>query len=177
MASYCVGLMMVFGSSALYHFLDIGEAGNRWLRRLDHCAIFALIMGSYAPFVVHLQEGWWRIAVMTVVVILSVGGMVFKIAWIDCPDLLGAGIYLALAWLALIPGVGWLPQLSSEAITLLVSGGAAFTLGAVIYVREWPDPWPEVFGHHEIWHLFVITGAGFHYFLMWTLVPYVVPEF
>jgi hemolysin III len=177
LATYGVALMMVFGSSSLYHFFDIGEWGNRWLRRLDHCAIFALILGSYAPFIVHLQEGSWRIVVLTVVVVLCLGGMVFKIAWIDCPDLLGAGIYLGLAWLAVIPAVGWLPQLSSEAIALLVSGGLAFTVGAVVYVKEWPDPWPKVFGHHEIWHIFVLAGAGAHYFFMWSLVPYEVPPF
>lgn len=177
MVTYCLGLIMVFGASSLYHFFDIGERGNRWLRRLDHCAIFALIMGSYAPFVVHLQDGWWRIVVMTVVAGLSLGGMIFKIVWIDCPDRLGAGIYLALAWMALIPGVGWLPQLNTEAILLLSGGGMAFTVGAIVYVRERPDPWPRVFGHHEIWHVFVLAGAGAHYFLMWNLVPYAVPAF
>jgi len=177
MATYSGALMMMFGSSAIYHFFDIGAHGNRWLRRLDHCAIFALILGSYAPFIVHLQDGAWRLSVMAVVIVLCLAGMIFKIVWIDCPDLLGAGIYLTLAWLAVIPAVGWLPQLSSEAIALLVAGGLSFTLGAVVYVKEWPDPWPKVFGHHEIWHLFVLTGAGAHYFFMWSLVPYEVPPF
>jgi len=47
----------------------------------------------------------------------------------------------------------------------------------VIYVKEKPDPWPKVFGHHEIWHLFVLAGAGAHFFFIWHLVPYAVPPF
>ena len=177
MAVYGVSMAMVFGASALYHCFDIGEAGNRWLRRLDHCAIFALIAGSYFPVVVHLQDGNGRLAMLGLVTVLCLVGMIFKIAWIDCPDLLGASIYLVLAWMAVIPAFWWLPQLEPQAIFLLVLGGLVFTVGAVIYVKEKPDPWPKVFGHHEIWHLFVLAGAGAHFFFIWHLVPYTVPPF
>jgi len=177
LAIYGVTLASVFGASTLYHCFDIGKEGNRWLRRLDHCAIFALITGSYFPVVVHLQDGADRIVLLTLVSVLCLAGMIFKIAWIDCPDLLGALLYLILAWMAVVPAFWWLPQLSWEAIGLLVAGGLTFTLGAVVYVKEKPDPWPKVFGHHEIWHLFVLVGAGTHFFFMWNLVPYPVPPF
>ena len=51
-------------------------------------------------------------------------------------------------------------------------GGLFFTVGAVIYVLKKPDPWPGVFGFHEIWHIFVILGAFSHFVLM---AAYVAP--
>jgi len=172
---YAASVVGVFGASSLYHFFDIGEAGNRWLRRLDHCAIFVMLAGCYTPVVLHLQDGAGRVGLLAVVYLLCAAGMVFKILWIDCPDWLGAGIYLAVAWMAVIPAKIWLPQLPADAIMLLILGGMAYTVGALVYVFERPDPWPRVFGHHEVWHIFVLVGAGLHYFFMWTFLPMSIP--
>ena len=68
-----------------------------------------------------------------------------------------------------------LPQLSSEAVVLLLGGGVAYTLGAVVYARHWPDPWPGRFGHHEVWHLFVLAGAGAHYAFTYSLLHLACP--
>ena len=67
------------------------------------------------------------------------------------------------------------PQLSGGALAWLVGGGLAYLLGALIYSRQWPDPWPGRFGHHEIWHLFVLVGAGAHYAFTWSLVGSLLP--
>ena len=56
------------------------------------------------------------------------------------------------------------------AVVLLGLGGAFYSLGAVIFASERPNPRPGVFGFHEIWHLFVIGGALSHYLLMWLYV-------
>ena len=175
MSFYGLSVVSVFGASSLYHFFDLGEDGNRWLRRIDHCAIFAMLAGCYTPVVLHLQDGADRVALLGLVYVLCLAGMIFKIVWIDCPDWLGASIYLLLAWMAVIPARVWLPQLELPAIFLLVGGGLAYTLGAVIFVLEKPDPWPKVFGHHEIWHVFVLVGAGLHYFFMWTFLSLPIP--
>jgi hemolysin III len=177
MAAYGGSLVLVFLSSSLYHFFDIGESGNRWLRRIDHAAIFGLIAGSYIPPILILLDGPWRFWMLTVVIGLAAVGAVFKMAWIDCPDALGAGLYLALGWVVVIPAHLIFPQLEVSQIAWLVVGGVAYTVGAVVFVKERPDPWPDTFGHHEVWHMFVLAGAGAHFMFTLQLVDVPVPAF
>lgn len=170
MAIYGGALVTLFGASSFYHFFDLGDGGNRWLRRLDHAAIFLLIAGTSVPPLLLLLDGAWRIGFLAAVAALALAGVVFKLAWIDCPDWLGVALYLGMGWLALVPAQWIVPQLSHGALAWLVAGGAAYTLGAAIYARGWPDPWPGRFGHHEIWHCFVLAGAAAHYAFTWTLL-------
>ncbi len=174
MAIYGSTLVAVFLASSLYHWLDIGERGNRWLRRLDHAAIFLLIAGTYVPPLLHLLDGTWRIVLLSLVLGLGAAGALLKIIWIDCPGWLGMALYFGLSAVVVVPAHKILPQLSGGALAWLIGGGAAYTLGAVVYARRWPDPWPGRFGHHEIWHLFVLAGATAHFAFTYTLVglPY-----
>lgn len=177
LAIYGSSLVALFGSSSVYHFMDLGRSGNRWLQRLDHCAIFFLIAGTYFPATIHLLDGAWRISILAVVGGLALAGVVFKLVWIDCPDWLSTALYVGLGWVAVIPAHRMLPELSAGSIALLAAGGLAYTVGAVVYVKEWPDPWPRLFGHHEIWHLFVLAGATSHFFFVWDLLEHEVPAF
>ena len=174
MAIYGSALVTLFLASSLYHWLDVGERGNRWLRRLDHSAIFLLIAGTYVPPLLLLLDGTWRIAILSLVVGFAAAGALLKMIWIDCPTWLGLVLYFGLSAVVVVPAHKILPQLSGGALAWLVAGGVAYTLGAVVYAREWPDPWPSRFGHHEIWHLFVLAGAGAHFAFTTTLVdlPY-----
>lgn len=175
MAIYAGTLVMLFLASSLYHWFDIGEAGNRWLKRLDHSAIFFLIAGTYVPVLLLLLDGGWRVAMLGLVLGLAGAGALFKIFWIDCPTWIGLTLYFGLSSVVVIPAHKILPQLSGASLACLIGGGIAYTIGAVIYAKNWPDPWPGRFGHHEIWHLFVLAGAGAHYAFTCTLagMPYV----
>ena len=175
MAIYGSTLVALFLASSVYHFFDIGTRGNRWLRRLDHACIFLLIAGSYVPPLLHLLDGAWRISMLVLVGGLALVGAIFKIAWIDCPGWLGTAMYLALGWIVLIPAPLILPQLSTAAFGWLLAGGLAYTVGAVVFVLERPDPWPNRFGHHEIWHLFVLAGASAHFLFTTTLIDTPIP--
>ncbi len=175
MGIYGGTLAALFLASSLYHFFDIGERGNRWLRRLDHAAIFLLIAGSYVPPLTHFLDGAWRVSMLSIVGGLALVGVVFKFIWVECPDKLSTAIYLGLGYVVLVPGYKILPQLTGAALTWLIAGGLAYTAGAVVYVKEWPDPWPERFGHHEIWHLFVLAGAGAHFLFMVTMLDDPIP--
>ena len=177
MAIYGGSLVMLFLASSLYHFLDLGPRGNRWLRRLDHAAIFLLIGGTYVPPLLHLLDGTWRIAVLSAVVGFAVAGAILKLIWIDCPGWLSLALYFGLSFAVVVPAHRILPQLSAGSLAWLVGGGLAYTLGAVVYARRWPDPWPGRFGHHELWHLFVLAGAGAHYAFTYTLVDRPFPPF
>jgi len=177
MALYGGSLVALFGASTLYHFIDAGERGNRWLQRLDHCAIFGLIAGSYMPPLVHLLDGPMRIVMISVVGGIAVAGVLLKLLWIDSPTWLGLSLYLALGWIAIIPMGSMLPRVAATSLLLLIAGGVVYTLGAVVYAKRWPDPWPEVFGHHEVWHLFVLGGAGLHFAFVASLLNVPVPMF
>lgn len=177
MAIYGGSLVLLFLASSVYHFFDLGERRNGLLRRLDHVGIFLLIVGSYVPAVIHLLDGVWRIAILATVGTLSLAGAAFRCWWIDPPEWLGTGIYLAVGWIGLIPAWKMLPQLEPIAAACLVAGGLSYTVGAVVFAREWPDPWPNVFGHHEIWHLFVLAGAGGHFLFVCHLIAMPIPAF
>jgi len=176
MAVYGASLAGLFLASSVYHFLDLGEHGNRWLRRVDHAAIFLLIAGSYLPPLLHFLDGSWRLGMMAAVGGIALAGVLLKTLWIDSPAWLGMGLYLGLGWLIVVPAHRILPQLTPAQLGWLVAGGLAYTLGAVIYAVRRPDPWPGRFGHHEIWHLMVLLGAGCHYGFMLELVDAPLPS-
>lgn len=172
---YGLGLIGVFFASSVYHFFDFGENVNRWLQRLDHSAIFVMIAGSYVPMLLHYLSGSWRFWMLVAVGIIALAGIIFKTLWIDAPTWLGTGLYLAMGWLVVVPAHIMFPAVGAQVMTWLVIGGLAYTVGAVIYATERPDPWPTVFGHHEIWHLFVMGGAGAHFMAMVHVLPVPVP--
>ena len=163
-------LVLLFAASTTYHFLDIGERGNRWLRRFDHMSIFFLIGGSYVPALVLLLDGTWRVALLGAVGTLAVGGALMKLFWIDCPDKLSTCLYLAFGWFGVIPVLFFMPKLTSVTAALLVTGGLVYSVGALVYMKQWPDPWPNRFGHHEVWHLLVLMGASLHWCFVAKLV-------
>jgi hemolysin III len=81
----------------------------------------------------------------------------------DGLSVLTAILYMAMGWLALVA----LPQLvggmSLPELVLMVSGGLLYTAGAIVFASRRPDPSPEVFGYHEVWHSFMVAAAGCHY--------------
>jgi hemolysin III len=177
MVAFGGSLALVFLASSIYHFFDLGERGNLELQRIDHIAIFVLIGGSYVPAVVHLMSGPHRIVVLAVIGVLCLMGIVFKVLWMGAPQWLSVSIYLGIAWLALIPMWEIAPHLTAWSGSCLAVGGSAYTIGAFIFAGEWPDPWPDVFGHHEIWHVFVLFGGLCHWLFAAWLLDVPVPAF
>jgi len=163
---YGITLIMMFSFSALYHLLDAGPRVTLLLRKLDHSAIYLLIAGTYTPICLHYFTGFWRFGFLAVIWSLALLGILVKLVVINAPRWLTAGLYLLMGWLALA-GLGEiLSNIPPGALTWLMLGGLFYTFGAVIYILKKPDPFPGVFGFHEIWHIFVILGAFSHFALM-----------
>ena len=170
-------LVLLFLASSCYHFFDLGERGNKWLRRVDHSAVFLMIAGTYVPALTHTLDGTWRVAMLASIGGVTLLGIVFKLLWVDCPRWLSVGLYLLLGWAVLVPAHRIFPNLSGAAMAWLVGGGVAYTAGAIIYATKRPDPWPKHFGFHEIWHCFVLAGAAAHYGFAYEFIGTELPPF
>ena len=160
-AVYAASLAAMFGASALYHRVPWRSAAARvWARRVDHSMIYVFIAGSYTPFALLVLHGALPEVVLAVVWAGAALGLFFNLVWIHAPRWLSAILYLALGWV----GVVTFPQLLDRGgvapTVLVVVGGGLYTAGAVIYALGRPNPFPAVFGFHEIFHLLVIAAAA-----------------
>jgi hemolysin III len=171
-AIYSVTICTLFGTSALYHRRVWSARGYQVMRRLDHAMIFIFIAGTYTPFSVLLLSGTTRITILAVVWGGALVGIVLKVLYPHTSRWVFAPLYIALGWVA----VAVLPQLLARggvaAFVLLVAGGLWYTGGAVCFALRRPNPWPTVFGHHEIFHACTVIAALCHqiavYFILFT---------
>lgn len=163
-AVYAACVTTLFGTSALYHRVNWRtESARRWMRRLDHSAIFVLIAGSYTPFAILVVDGTLANVILTVVWAGAAAGIVLKLIWIDAPKWLGALIYVLLGWVSVVTMPDLAGHLGLTATAMVAAGGLLYTVGAVVYAIQRPDPSPTVFGYHEVFHLLVIAAAGLQY--------------
>jgi hemolysin III len=163
---YGATLILLYGVSALYHSLPLANRPLRALRTLDHIAIYFLIAGTYTPIALltlHNSLGWTLLAVVW---LIALAGIPFKLFYLDAPLWVSTGTYLGMGYLALVAVVPLFRTVSINGLLWLVAGGMAYTVGAVIYTRQRPDPFPGRFGHHEIWHLLVLAGSACHFAFM-----------
>ncbi len=161
-AVYGASLFAMFGTSALYHRPTWSPRPRLWLRRLDHSAIFVLIAGTYTPFCL-LLGGRRGLALLAIAWGGALVGILRAMLWPRAPRPLAVGLYLLLGWLVL-PVLPHLYRVAGAgAVALLAAGGLLYTVGALIYATRRPDPFPRVFGYHEIFHLLVIAAAACHF--------------
>jgi hemolysin III len=162
-AAFAVAVALMFGVSAVYHRVTWRPRPRRWMARADHAAIFVLIAGTYTPFALVALSGAWRISVLVVIWSGALLATAFKFAWVDAPKALAAVIAVLLGW----AGVAAMPQIIARIgiapTTLLIAGGAFYTVGALVYAFRRPNPSPRVFGYHEIFHAFVVAAVACHY--------------
>jgi len=161
---YCLGLCGMLGSSALYHRVQWSRHIKVWLRRLDYVMISVMIAAGFTPFCMFVFSSWYSQFVLWALW----GGVIFcillNLVWVNSPKLFRSTLYIVLGWLGfplvfeLLENTGWL------CVSLCLSGGVLHSIGAVIYTRQSPDPYPEIFGYHEIFHLFVLIASFLHYY-------------
>ncbi|HEY7356928.1 MAG TPA: hemolysin III family protein [Ktedonobacterales bacterium] len=133
MLIYGLSLCELYLISALYHLGSWATPIRRRLRALDHANIFLFIAGTYTPLCFNILSGW--------------------------PRVVGTSLYIGMGWVAVFALPAFLALLPWQATGLLVLGGLLYTIGGIIYARRWPDPFPRVFGYHEVFHLFTIAAG------------------
>jgi hemolysin III len=163
-------LVLLYGTSGIYHSLNCSERGLTMLRRLDHMMIYVLIAGTYTPVCLVLLRGRLGIGLLIGVWILALAGIVQKLAWMQAPRWFSTVLYLGMGWAAMIVAKPLLSAAPMGFFLWIIAGGLFYSVGAVVYATKWPNPAPRVFGFHEIWHLFVMAGSFCHY---WAVLTYV----
>ena len=162
-AIFAASVSALLGVSALYHRRNWSANARRWMRRLDHSMIFLLIAGTYTPFALLVLEGTMAKVILAVVWIAALAGSLVELALADASKWIMASICVALGWVSvvaipdIIPAIGWFGT------ALLALSGVAYTAGAIIYATKKPDPKPEVFGYHEIFHALVVLAIALQY--------------
>jgi hemolysin III len=157
---YAAALAAMFGASAIYHRVNWRTPTRRaWARRLDHSTIFIFIAGTYTPFALLAFEGAFAAVLLTVVWTGAAFGLAVNVCWIDAPKWVAAAGYLAVGWVGVVATPQMFSRLGVAATVLLLVGGVLYTVGAVIYGMRRPDPFPTVFGFHELFHVLVIAAA------------------
>jgi len=163
LAVYAASVSAMFGVSALYHRGTWTAGWNRRLQRLDHAMIFLLIAGTATPAFLLATSGTFRLAGLVMMWALTVAAAALRLAWMSAPELVAGSTFVGLGWVAVLalPGV-WI-HAGAAAGALMLSGGLLYTAGALSYHRRRPDPYPAVFGYHEVFHACVCAAAACQY--------------
>lgn len=164
-AIYGISMILLFLSSTLYHGAK-NEVQKTILHRLDHCAIYLLIAGSYTPFLMITLHTTLAEILLVVVWTLAISGIVFKMFFIDKFPRTSLITYLLMGWLSVFVIYQLYEAAPVQVLALLIAGGLSYSLGTIFYaIRKIPY-------NHAIWHVFVLAGAAFH---CWAIWEYVIP--
>jgi hemolysin III len=153
---YALSLILLFAASSLYHYAESPQRRG-WYKKLDHTAIYYLIAGTYTPFLsIAIPTAKAQYLLIALWVIAGIGTL-FKLIFIHRFQKISLIAYLAMGWLALLIMDDMQRFLSDQALTYLIIGGLAYTIGALFYALK------RVRYTHAIWHVFVLIGAGSHF--------------
>jgi hemolysin III len=149
-------LILAYTASTLYHGVPVARA-RPVLRKLDHVAIFLLIAGTYTPFTLLALDGPVGWTLFCVIWGLAIFGIIFEFTPLRRYTGLAVALYLLMGWAGIVAIKPLAASLERGGLTLMLLGGAAYTVGVVFYV------WRRLPYSHAIWHAFVLTGSVLHY--------------
>ena len=167
---YSIGLLLLFGISAVYHRPHWEPKPRAFMKRLDHSAIFILIASTFTPICLLALSKKDGHQLLIVIWIAAFAGIIQSIFWVKAPKIFTALFYVTMGWFAL-PYLNDLKvSLGNQKLALIFAGGVVYTIGAVFYALRKPILWPRVFGYHELFHLFTIFGAALHFIVIYQLI-------
>lgn len=160
---YGASLVVLFFASAAYHLVDAAPDRLHYLRMLDHASIFVLIAGTFTPFCAIVLEGPRARAALLGIWGLAFVGIAGKLTFMDMPDAVSSGLYVAMGWLGVLGYSEISAAISRKAMVWVFVGGVLYTIGGVVDALRWPVAWPGVFGFHENLHLLVVLAGLVHF--------------
>lgn len=162
-AVYMICSLILFTNSAVYHIGDWNEKVTDILRRIDHVNIFLLIVGTFTPISFALPASVRHIA-LTALWVATAAAIILHVIFINAPRWLYTLVYVifGVSGGLFIPALWVAPAAGPVVVWLIASGGLTYILGAVVYGKRWPDPWPRVYGFHEIFHTCTTLAYACH---------------
>jgi hemolysin III len=174
-ATFGATAILVFSVSTIYHFLHDGFRISPRLEALfedlDHFSIYLFIAGTYTPVLLHTLSAGAQTFMIIAVWSIALTGILYtklKARWPTWAQnrYFSTSLFLLMGWLLLVKVSAIIEHLSKFGLTMLLLGAVAYSVGAVIYALRKPNPFPGIFGFHELWHLMVLIGFISHYFLV-----------
>jgi hemolysin III len=160
---YAIGLVALFGVSAAYHRVDWSATKRRLMQKLDHGTIFVMIAGSYTPVCLLVLRGWVAWTMLAIAWTGAALGFVLSFTGGRASRMLRGALYLSLGWASVVAIPQMWSHMTPVELVLIAVGGVLFTVGSVFLFTNWPDPFPRVFGYHEVWHLLVVAAVVCHF--------------
>lgn len=162
MAIFSLGNTAMLGVSAVVHLRDWPIERVELMVRLDHTAIFLMFATTATPIALLGLDGSVSSWLLVVAWVGAAVGIIAEWVPIHPPAGVMNGAYLTFGW-SMVVFVPWMiSALTAGQVALLLGGGAAYTVGAIVVGARWPDPWTDSFGYHEIWHTFVVLAVSLH---------------
>lgn len=164
-----ITLVVLYLSSTFYHACHPTRQVQLkyWLKVTDHAAIYALIAGTYTPFLLVFVRGAWGWSLFAALWGLTLIGTLLKFFYAGRFDKLSTAVYLLMGWIGVIAAKPFFANIPHGCLIWLAAGGLAYTGGVIFYM------WDQLPFNHAIWHLFVLTGSACHFF---AALYYVVPQ-
>jgi hemolysin III len=153
-AIFGAALILMHATSAVYHVLRLKQ-----IQRLDHAMIYVLIAGTFTPFTLKVLGNAWGIPILSVVWSLAGIGVAMALVRPHLPRSIRMAPYLALGWVGLVPSYQLWQSLPRSAFALMLVAGAVYSIGGIVYAAQRPDPFPRVFGYHEVFHACTAIAA------------------
>lgn len=160
----CVLLLTVSG---VFHLLKPGGLGREVFQRMDHAAIFIFIAATFTPIHGLLFDGWRRWGILLMIWGFAVVCLTLKIIFFqEMAEWLGLTLYLGMGWMGAISAVLLYQRYGTRFHKSLIYGAIAYTAGALLDFFHFPGVVPGVIGSHELFHISVLLGMGFHWFMV-----------
>ncbi len=173
---YAVALVALFGVSGSYHRGRWSDARRLLMQKLDHGTIFVMIAGSYTPLCLLVLDGWVRPTMLAVAWTGAAAGFVLSFTGGKVSRIAKGTLYIALGWASLLAAPQLWRNLSTTELVLIAIGGLLYTVGSVFLLTRWPDPYPRVFGYHEVWHVLVVVAVACHFAAITSVVAGPAPS-
>ncbi|MBI4515018.1 MAG: hemolysin III family protein [Deltaproteobacteria bacterium] len=168
--TFGLSLVALYTVSSLYHSVPWSQRWKERMQRLDHSMIYVLVAGTYTPIAYIVLEGWLRWAALAGAWGITAAGIAQKAFLPRLRPWFSVTLQTTQGWLALPLFLPLAQRLPFEAVALAGLGGIFYTAGMVFYATQRPRLWPQVFSHHELFHVCVIAGSAAHYAMTFAYV-------
>lgn len=171
-AVFGASLILLYLSSALYHFLSKEHPAKDLFQTLDHVMIYLLIAGTYTPLVLLVLPPAWGWSMFGVIWGLALCGVLVKTFRVPHPGWVSGCFYLLMGWLIVIAIAPLKNALPLEGVLWLVAGGAFYTVGVIFFALDTRVRLRKWYTLHDIFHVLVMLGSFSHF---WFMLKFALP--